>query len=208
MLVRFEQSSNTQTPIDVTLFGMVIPAKPEQPENAWLPIEITPSGIVIVPQAIQGGEFYKVDYEAALVELINDTAEKYNGDLDRVSLSGYSNGAYAGYQFVGRYPDTFTAFIPISGKTDEFVLEKMKGSDTKFWIFHGKNDVRVDCSAARKISKQLESEGIDTQLYIYEDDGHKDVQNYTFNRVFTDEDGEEVYVLDWAMSQSRKDTKA
>lgn len=170
--------------------------------------EVTPSGIVLIPQAIQGGEFYKANYEQALVELIDDTAEKYNGDLDRVSLSGYSNGAYAGYQFVGRYPDTFTAFIPISGDAVPYVIEKMKGSDTKFWIFHGKNDVRVDSSASVRIANQLKNEDVDTQLYIYEDEGHMNIQDYTFNRTFEDSEGDSVYVLDWAMSQTKENKEA
>ena len=170
--------------------------------------ELKPEGIVIMPQAVQGGEFYKANYQEALVELVNKTSKKYNGDLDKVSLSGYSNGAYAGYQFVGRYKDTFSAYVPISGDTVPYVIEKMKGTNTNFWIFHGKNDVRVSNSAAKKIYNNLNAEGVDSQLYIYNDEGHMDVQESTFKNKFKDKNGKTVSVLDWAMAQSKSNKNA
>ena len=45
--VRLQQSSNAQSPIDVTELGMVNEVSPRQPRNAKLPIEVTELGMVV-----------------------------------------------------------------------------------------------------------------------------------------------------------------
>ena len=42
---KLEQSENTESPIDVTLVGIVIDCKLEQPENAESPIDVTLVGM-------------------------------------------------------------------------------------------------------------------------------------------------------------------
>ena len=83
----------------------------------------------------------------------------------------------------------------------------MKGSNTKFWIFHGKNDVRVSSNSAKRISSSLNAEGVDAQLYIYNDEGHMDVQDNTFKKKF-EKNGKSVNPLEWAFTQKNNNYKA
>ena len=53
MLVKPLQWENAQSPIEVTLLGIVMFVKPVQPQNAQLPIEVTLSGIVIPVKPVQ-----------------------------------------------------------------------------------------------------------------------------------------------------------
>lgn len=159
---------------------------------------IVPEGIVICPQCPDGGDFSKM--QQAIVELTNSVVNDYKADSNKVSLSGHSMGAIAGYKIVGNNPDTFAAFLPISGLS--YNGEQIKDSKTKIWIFHGKNDTSCEYSNAVKVYNYLKSCGKDIQMYTYEKEGHPHVQNYTFEREFTDENGETINPLTWAFRQS------
>ena len=163
---------------------------------------ITPSGIVICPQAPTASDFYKKEYQQALVELSNNVADNYNGDKNKISLSGHSYGAIVGYQMLGNFPNHFAAFIPISGNSGG----ANEGTvNTKIWAFHGSRDVGnggTDYNNTRNLVSAINKSGGDAELYTYQGEGHSRVQNYTFQRTFEYKDGETYNPLEWAFLQS------
>ena len=161
---------------------------------------ITPSGIVICPQASTLRDFYQADYHAALIELCDKVAEDNNADKNKISLSGHSMGAIAGYKMIANNPDYFAAFVPISGLC--YVGEKVKESNTKIWIFHGAADTNCDFKNAVQTFKYLKSVGADVQMHTYPTAGHAGVQNTTFEQEFETDDGETINPLEWAFKQS------
>ena len=63
MDVRQEQPENAQSPIAVTLSGMVVEVRQEQPENVFSPIAVTLSGMVIEVRLLQEMYLLLVDYQ-------------------------------------------------------------------------------------------------------------------------------------------------
>ena len=159
----------------------------------------TPEGIVICPQASSGKDFYNANYQQALIELAQTTAKDNGGDTNKISLSGHSMGAIAGYKMVANNPNTFSAFVPISGLS--YMNEKVKDSGTSVWIFHGNRDGNCEYSNAVQTYNYLKGQGADVSMHTF-DAGHGGVQNYTWQQEYTNSTGETINPLTWAFDQS------
>ncbi len=160
---------------------------------------ITPSGIVICPQAPSTSEFYQAGYQDAMLELCTTVAEEHNGDTNRISMSGHSMGAIVGYKMIARYPEFFSAFVPISGLC--YCRDDIAESDTAIWIFHGSGDSTCEYSNAKHLYEYLDNEGYDIQMHTFSGAGHGGVQNKTFEEEYEDADGEMINPLEWAFKQ-------
>ena len=163
--------------------------------------EITPSGIVICPQG--HNDFSSKNYQAALIELVDKVVEENNADHNKISVSGHSLGAITGYSLVHDYPKYFAAFMPISGCANQ----SFEGVDTDVtvWAFHGAHDSSIGISGGETGVKKINKAGGHATMYVYQNEGHSGVQNYTFQRKFEYEDGEEYEPLEWAFLQSREE---
>ena len=161
--------------------------------------QLTPKGIVILPQATDGtldADFHTAAYQDAVLELAYAVAEKYNGDTNRLSVSGHSDGGTTAYQIVNRHPGVFAACAPISaiGTTGEGIMQ------TYLWVFHGRKDFWVKAYIGLRVVSRCESSGCNAMHYIYKNEGH-DIQTMVFQDTFPDENGNEVKLVDWLMSK-------
>ena len=162
--------------------------------------EIEPKGIVILPQAINGTkdiDFCTANYEKAVLELTDKVAEEYNGDLNRLSVSGHSNGGTAAYKIVNNFPGRFAACAPIAGvgNTEDGITK------TSLWAFQGSNDSLVKQSTGLRVAIRCQKMGCDSKYYVYRGKGH-DIQTLTYQDEFDDGTGKKVKLIDWLMSQT------
>ena len=161
--------------------------------------KLVPKGIVILPQAVRetkNSDFHAAWYQNDVIELANALAEEYNGDLNRLSVSGHSDGGSSAYQIVNRHPGMFAACAPVScaGTADEGIRR------TYLWVFHGAKDWRVKVSSGVRAALQCEKAGCHAMHYVYQDQDH-DIQTMVYEDTFTDENGSEVRLMDWLMSK-------
>lgn len=63
--------------------------------------------------------------ESSFMEIFQNIIKKYNIDMDRVYLTGYSNGAFATWALAQAYPYLFSAIIPISGAPNKENLKNL-----------------------------------------------------------------------------------
>ena len=159
----------------------------------------TPSGIVICPQAPSSSAYYQDNYLQALNELTTYIANQNNGDLNKISLSGHSYGAYVGYKLVNKYPNYYSAFVPISGPGQ--VSDAVK--NVNLWAFHGSNDTSVDYTSAKNAVSKLKNSGAPAEMHTFQGSGHGGVQNYTFEKEYQREDGQIISPLEWAFEQEK-----
>ena len=161
--------------------------------------QISPKGIVILPQAVHGtkdADFHTRTYQDAVIELAQKIAGEYKGDLNRLSVSGHSDGGTAVYQIVNSHPGIFAACAPISGASTTG-----KGiRETWLWVFQGAKDVWVKPGTGLRTVLKCEAEGCRARHYIYPDEGHE-IQTRVFLDTFTDENGNKVRLTDWLMSK-------
>ncbi len=161
---------------------------------------INPAGLVFCIQAKNGKQFYDSKYLTGVLELAKKVGSENGGDPNRISVSGHSMGAVAGYQIISDHPNDFTAFIPISG----FARHTEKLTNVKTWAFHGAKDTTCDYNYAVATIRKLQNLGAFARLHTYSSAGHGGVQNTTFQKEFEDENGEMINPLDWAFKQTKE----
>ena len=162
--------------------------------------KIESKGIVILPQAIKGTQDYQfrnADYQKAVIELVDEVANEYNGDTQRVSVAGHSNGACAVFSILNNYPGTFAAAATFSGSIGT-VSEGVK--QTNLYSLMGKRDRNLTWQSGIKNAKQSKEMGYNALYKVYEDRGH-DMQNIVFLDDVEDEQGNKVKLIDWLMSK-------
>ena len=164
--------------------------------------EISPKGIVIMPQAINrtvDADFHTRAYQDAVIELAKETAARLNGDMNRLSVSGHSDGGVTAYQIVNGHPGIFAACAPISGVGN--MGEGIKQTD--LWVFQGAKDKWVKKDTGLRIAIKCKQAGCNARYYLYPEEGH-DIQTMVYQDTFTDENGRKVKLIDWLMSKKLK----
>lgn len=116
--------------------------------------------------------------EQLLIELVRNLIEKYPIDIDRIYIVGISMGGIATYDLVCRYPELFSAAVPICGAVNPDRLSAAK--DVKFLIFHGEVDDEIPSLCSREAYKALAAVGADVDYVEFAGVGHE-CWTYAFN---------------------------
>ena len=94
--------------------------------------------------------------EEMVLNLIDETREKYNIDSDRVFLAGLSNGAIGAYMIGMFYPDRFAGLIPIAGSiTPRYMHFLVNLRNTPIYMIQGAHDPIFPIQLSRRIHKIL-----------------------------------------------------
>jgi predicted peptidase len=165
--------------------------------------------IVVFPQcwrgAVWAGEMEK--------QALEQTIKEFNGDRQRVYLTGLSMGGYGTWYFASRYPDKFAAIAPICGgvvpparfpfppeaaaqipteKPYETIARKI--GKTPVWIFHGDADQSIPVSESRQMHEALQALGGTVKYTEYPGVGHN-----SWDKAYG-----ETEVVSWLLSQRLK----
>lgn len=110
--------------------------------------------------------------EEYVLNVINDLKNRYN--IDKVYLTGFSQGGGYTYMIGIKNHEVFAGIMPLGGWLDEEWIgeEALKAAkDLSVFIGHGKKDIRVDFEVAKKAKKTLKKLGYDVTLFTF-DGGH------------------------------------
>lgn len=121
--------------------------------------------IVVSPQ-VETGEWWS---PSTVVWLLKELQGKLNIDPDRVYLTGLSMGGYGSWDTATRHPDLFAALVPICGKGDPTMVERIKHIPT--WIFHGAKDTVVPMKHSEAMYDALEQYG-NARFTVYPEADH------------------------------------
>jgi hypothetical protein len=127
--------------------------------------------IVIAPQCPVDKRWETDDWFKVLYAEIT---ARYRVDTNRIYLTGLSLGGSGTWYLAMKYPSTFAAIAPISGKTShiQFISDSAcKLAGVPIWIFHGKDDEIVDVKETHQIAQRLDQCNVPYLLSIF--DGHK-----------------------------------
>lgn len=198
-----ENASNKKLPIHIYLHSSAGAGTGADNETLGTKLKrgYKPPGILIIPQAPIHTSF--VNYPAlhgAIIELTNKVVDKYNGDKNRISLSGFSAGAIGGYDLIEKYPDYFSAFMPIAGRNyNMYNVEALR--KVKIFGFHGSDDDNV--TYRNGLHAVRRSGGY---MHTFINGGHA-VENSVFGGLkFKYADGKIYDPLEWAFMQKKEDS--
>lgn len=163
--------------------------------------------IVVMPQCRRGVWWNDPTMEQLALQTLDKAIEEYNGDSDRVYLTGLSMGGYGTFYLGGKYPGRFAALVPICGGIvppfraretgpadgDPYLRAAEKIGLTPTWIFHGGADPAVPVSESRSMAAALKKVGNRVKYTEYEGVGHN-----SWDRAFSDPG-----LVGWMLSKRR-----
>ncbi|MBI2821572.1 MAG: prolyl oligopeptidase family serine peptidase [Acidobacteria bacterium] len=146
----------------------------------------------VFPQAPKDGAWVGDTARMALLALDRAVAE-FNGDPQRLYLTGISLGGYGTWQIASENPERFAAIVPICGgvvappgmpalreiqipetldAADPYLAVASRVKTLPAWVFHGAADPRVPVSESRRMVEALRRLGADVRYTEYEGVGH------------------------------------
>jgi predicted peptidase len=170
-------------------------------------------GIVIFPQC-PGESFWastkidrtvtplkiEFDYNAqaawpliAANELVKKLVNEEAVEKSKVYIAGLSMGGMGTFESVYRYPDLYTAALPICGGGPVTLYDK-RVTKTAFWVFHGDADNVVDVKLSREMVDRLKALKAEVKYSEYPGVGHN-----SWDHAFAEKD-----FLSWMLAHKRK----
>lgn len=148
--------------------------------------------IMLAPRNPRLKGFFPQEWVQSLVEHISET---YKVDRDCVYLVGYSRGAFAAFQIVQNYPDTYAALVAVSGGGIPQYLDRVR-PDMPVWVFHGTDDSTIKLSESVAMVQRLKELGGNREIRftVYEDADHTETEHMAFS---------EPQLFDWLLRQRR-----
>jgi predicted peptidase len=173
--------------------------------------------IVVFPQA-RRDHFWAGEMAALALKALDQTVEEFNGDPQRVYVTGISMGGYGTWYVAARAPGKFAAIVPICGfvdvkrpglpaerkafvlkdnpfaeSPDPYVAVASQISKVPTWIFHGGADPMVSPDESRRMFQTLKASGFDVKYTEY--DG---VMHNSWDRAYAEPD-----LVPWLLSRRR-----
>lgn len=159
--------------------------------------DILRQAIIICPQSnywwyldVGGYE----DGELAIAKrLVDSIVEKYNGDTNRIYVTGLSMGGFGTWQMIERYENYFAAAVPVCGWGNTSAGATF--AKVPIWIYHGTDDPTVNFySSAELYNEIIRNGGKMVQFTKLEGVGH-DAWNHSYS---------DRKMFCWMFSQNRK----
>jgi predicted peptidase len=124
--------------------------------------------IVIFPQT---SDHWKGETGAQIVLACLDKVQHdYSTDVERVILSGLSDGGYGTWMVGARYPNRFSALVPMAGYSDYPDVARL--TMLPVWCFHNSVDPFVSSGDSREMCKRIKDAGGNLKYTEYGTFGH------------------------------------
>jgi predicted peptidase len=109
-------------------------------------------------------------------ELVKKIAKEESVDTKRIYITGLSMGGMGTFESVYRYPDLYTAALPICGGGNAEMYDQ-RVKKISFWVFHGAADAVVDVKLSREMVEKLKSIKADVNYSEYPGVNHNSWDN-------------------------------
>jgi predicted peptidase len=146
--------------------------------------------IVVYPQLPPDAQWLGEHADAAM-QALDDAIREFDGDPQRVYLTGMSLGGYGVWHLALAHPDRFAALVPVCGgiapaesassvrqspltayALDPYRFTAHALRHIPAWIFHGAADATIPPDESRRMHDALRNEHADVRYTEYADVGH------------------------------------
>jgi len=108
-----------------------------------------------------------------VIMILKGVLEKYNGDSNRVYLTGLSYGGFGTWYIASQFPELFAAVAPIAGWGHSDFMKSIAEQKLPVWTFAGGRDIVIEKEYFFQGMNKLEEFGHDeVRFTIHEDMGH------------------------------------
>ncbi|MCQ2431500.1 MAG: prolyl oligopeptidase family serine peptidase [Clostridia bacterium] len=127
------------------------------------------------------------------LDWIKAAVKEFNGDEDRVSITGLSMGGFGTWEMITTYPDTFSCAAPVCGGGVSWRTPALRGMPIR--CYHGLDDQTVPFLYAEIMVTAARNFGADAELIAYDKVGHG-----SWVRAY-----EETDLIEWLISKRRSE---
>ena len=148
--------------------------------------------VVVMPQCPKGKLWTEPEMETQAFAALDRSMKEFDGDSERIYLTGISMGGYGTWDLAAKYPHRFAAYVPICGGiygppnfkqievslakdaqvADPYAETARRVGNTPVWIFHGDADDSVPVDESRKMYAALQAAGANARYTEYPGVGH------------------------------------
>ncbi len=125
-------------------------------------------GAVIVAPDSRGGAWRTAANDRAVNLLLEDTQKNFNIDKTRIAVTGFSMGGAGAWHFGMKYPDRFSAVIPVAGTPPS----STEGWRLPVFAVHSVDDKVVPIGPTQTVIAQLRKQGLRAELVELQGIGH------------------------------------
>jgi predicted peptidase len=129
--------------------------------------------VVVMPQCDAERSWFSSAMETRALNALDATIDEFNGDRDRVVLTGISMGGMGAW-WLARHRGRFAAVVPICGPIPRGAYDELAKSigPTPVWAFHGDADNVIDVEESRRMVNALRAIGGEVRYTEYAGVGH------------------------------------
>jgi predicted peptidase len=153
-------------------------ADPRGAGQAVLEILVEPAlaelGAIIVAPDSLGGDWQTAENDRAVNDLLDAVIKSYKIDTKKIVATGFSMGGCGTWYFAGKYPQRFSAAIPVAG----FPPASAEGWRVPVFAVHSRNDEVAPFEPTVERIQELNKKGINAELIAL--DGITHFQTYRF----------------------------
>jgi predicted peptidase len=169
--------------------------------------------IVVMPQSREGAWWGDPEMEAQAFAALDAAMKEFNGDPDRIYLTGLSMGGYGTWAFGYKYPEKFAALVPVCGGVvanrrflsppawhpltvkpdDPYGETASRLTKVPIWAFHGEADPRVPVTESRKLTEAVKARGGDVRYTEYPGVAHN-----SWDKAYWEEE-----LIPWLLAQRK-----
>jgi predicted peptidase len=113
--------------------------------------------IVIFPQSQKRSWGADSDDGKRALAILDEVQKDFTTDPKRLYLTGLSMGGFGTWSMAAKYPDKWSAIVPICGGGNTKSGDKIK--DIPCWCFHGADDPRVNVAKSREMIDAMKAAG-------------------------------------------------
>lgn len=122
--------------------------------------------IIVAPQCLPNSSWDP----KTVIRFVDHVTSRYQVDLERVYLVGFSMGGNGTWATAADYPERFAAIVPICGGADPDWSKSLTA--IPIWAFHGANDNIVPLSQSERMIDAIRAAGGQPRLTVISDAAH------------------------------------
>jgi len=132
--------------------------------------------------SFEAAAWWTSEAEELVLAVLREVTRNYHVDLDRIFLTGMSNGGVGTYLIGLNHTDLFAALIPMAGALPDPLLPLLDDArTTPFYLIHGAKDEVISPKYSRAVQAYLQKQGYNV-VYREHDQVHPMAGGHFFPR--------------------------
>ena len=149
------------------------------------------NAVVLCPQCPADCVWDNIPHQ--LKTLIDNVAESYRVDKDKISITGSSMGGFGTWMLGMAYPNDFAAIAPVAGGGMEWRASNLRATPVR--AYHGEKDKVVFALRTKMMIEKIQACGGNAEGIFFAELGHNDGIDFAYRN--TD-------LLAWLLAQKKQ----